>query len=181
MNKGFIFGFLTALLIVVVAGGAFLLGRGSVGKENKKVTDSQKVTNAEVNEDTETNVETTVAQDEEFNAQNPELDDLKGFVINQSDEWQEGDNYCYNITVNYTNTGEEKTDDWEFTIEVPKDSEISQYWEADMKIENGKIVVKPKDYNKNIEKDASISFGFILKSKIKYNYKKAGKTMNVFS
>ena len=42
-----------------------------------------------------------------------------------------------------------------------------------MKLENNEIVVKPVDYNKEIEKDGEVSFGFILKTKVKYNYKKA--------
>ncbi|MBE5959075.1 MAG: hypothetical protein E7254_09490 [Lachnospiraceae bacterium] len=185
-NKGFVLGIVVAILAVALVGGGFLLGRGSADKDsNKDNKSAQKVTettvdtaNENAKDDAATaETETEKKDSEEFKPNAAEMDTMNGVEFTSIQEWEEEDWHCYNYTVKIHNDTKRKVEEWIFKMEVPEGSELSQYWESKMKLENNEIVVEPVDYNKEIEKDGEVSFGFILKTKVKYNYKKANKDL----
>jgi hypothetical protein len=204
VNKGFIFGFVTALIVVVVIGGAFMLGRGSANKEDNKATvaqndadvkkDDANVKNASDKNASDSNeaadnagksvdnagdsADNSADSGEEFKPDGVEQV-VEGVNVSNVQEWDEGDLHCYNYTVQITNFNDEKADDWTFDLEVPEGSELSQYWECEMVLKDNMITVKPVDYNKEVEAGATVSFGFIIKTKVKYDWKKADMRLGI--
>lgn len=178
-NKGFVLGIVVAILAVALVGGGFWLGRGSAVKDSNKEKESTKKVIETVKEDeVVVDTETEKKDDsEEFKPDAVESDHMEGVEFTSISEWEEEDWYCYNYTITIHNDTKRKVEEWVFKMEVPEESELSQYWESKMKLENNEIVVKPVDYNKEIEKDGEVSFGFILKTKVKYNYKKANMNL----
>ena len=174
-NKGFVLGIVVAILAVALVGGGFLLGRGSAVKDGNGDNESTKKVIETVKEDKAVvNIETEEKDDsEEFKPDAVEMDTMESVKFTSVSEWKEDDEYCYNYTVTIHNDTKRKVEEWVFKMEVPEGSELSEYWESKMKLEDNEIVVKPLDYNKEMEKDGEVSFGFILKTKVRYNYKKA--------
>ena len=54
---------------------------------------------------------------------------------------------------------------WELTMEVPKDAVIDSSWNGFYEIKDGKMTIKPVDYNEEIKAGEKITFGFVMYSK----------------
>ena len=169
MNKGFILGFFAALILVGVVCAAFLLGRGSVKKENTSPSSNTISTDTVSDETPEDKSNDNAASNEvsDGNVANTVLPD--GIRINAGETWDEGDTKCYKYQIYIKNTTNERKEGWTVKIQVPSDCVLGEFWDGDLKIENGTIIATPKDYNKILENDAEVSFGVILKTKENYN------------
>lgn len=67
------------------------------------------------------------------------------------------------------NSGDFDLTNWKITIEVPKEAEIEDIWNADASMSSGKLELTPVYYDRTISSNSQIGFGLIASSKRGFN------------
>ena len=145
---------------------------GNSAKEHKKTAETAAVKTDGNTE--ETTVSTTAEKDEDNTAATKPAATQKdndekssndaSLELTVSNGWDNGSDKFTQIDGKITNNGTKLISGWTAEISVASKAEIDQSWNCDITINNGKITVKPVEYNKEVSPDGNVTFGMILKN-----------------
>ena len=84
-------------------------------------------------------------------------------ILNVSNSWDDGTNDFIQLDGTVKNNQSKNISNWSAEITVSSSASIDQSWNCELSISNGKISVKPVDYNK-VQAGGEVTFGIILKN-----------------
>lgn len=178
MKKGFIFGFVAAVVIIGIVIGAFMLGKSSASNDDKTVdeqTTTVKNDDADEKKDSSENEqkETSVTKnDEETDESSNDGEISNGYItrVVAGENWEEGKKKCYKFEVYVKNTDKEPREIKSVVIDnIPEGSELGDAWNGQLEIKGSKIKAVFMDYNKEVATDAESSFGFIIRVPVEFD------------
>ena len=79
--------------------------------------------------------------------------------------WKNNDLYASQYDGVISNDSDEILKNWSIEIAVPEDATIENSWNGNFELSKGKLTITPMDYNKEVTKEADVTFGFILDTK----------------
>ena len=84
-----------------------------------------------------------------------------------SAEWESGNNYVVQYSVDVKNATEKDVKKWEVRIPGYKDSKMDNSWGAEFKLDGDTLLATPVDYTSTVASKASVNYGYqvIFKSK----------------
>ncbi len=85
-------------------------------------------------------------------------------ILNVSNSWDDGTNDFIQLDGTVKNNQSKNISNWSAEITVSSSASIDQSWNCELSISNGKISVKPVDYNKEVQAGGEVTFGIILKN-----------------
>ncbi|MCR5608673.1 MAG: cellulase family glycosylhydrolase [Lachnospiraceae bacterium] len=85
-------------------------------------------------------------------------------VILKRSSWKSGSDSYYLYNVEIKNNGSNAIDGWKLSIDLKKQASVVNDWCTTIKSSGTTINAEPLFYNKKIEKNSSVSYGFIVKS-----------------
>ena len=86
-------------------------------------------------------------------------------TVTKSGEGKSRNHYFAQYDFVVQNNGNIGLSNWTAAIDVPKDTELSNYWGVEASIESGKLVFTPEFYNLNFAKDDKLEFGVVLNTR----------------
>ena len=79
--------------------------------------------------------------------------------------WKEGENTASKYNVKIINESKEDVENWSILFDVNETTQISQFWNGKLEINESKLTVNSESYNNIIQKENEIELGFILLDK----------------
>ena len=109
-------------------------------------------------------------------------------TVAKSGEGKSRNHYFAQFDFSIQNNGNIGISNWTATIDVPKGTELSNFWGVEADIEGDKLVFTPEFYNLSFSKNDKLDFGVVLNtgesfypSKISFRGYKTGRNGNVFT
>ena len=109
-------------------------------------------------------------------------------TVAKSGEGKSRNHYFAQFDFSIRNNGNIGISNWTATIDVPKGTELSNFWGVEADIEGDKLVFTPEFYNLSFSKNDKLDFGVVLNtgesfypSKISFRGYKTGRNGNVFT
>ncbi len=109
-------------------------------------------------------------------------------TVAKSGEGKARNHYFAQFDFSIRNNGNIGISNWTATIDVPKGTELSNFWGVEADIEGDKLVFTPEFYNLSFSKNDKLDFGVVLNtgesfypSKISFRGYKTGRNGNVFT
>ncbi|WP_022764606.1 HD domain-containing phosphohydrolase [Butyrivibrio sp. XPD2006] len=109
-------------------------------------------------------------------------------TVAKSGEGKARNHYFAQFDFSIQNNGNIGISNWTATIDVPKGTELSNFWGVEADIEGDKLVFTPEFYNLSFSKNDKLDFGVVLNtgesfypSKINFRGYKTGRNGNVFT
>lgn len=131
---------------------------------------SSVTTKAEPNKSTETE-ETTASKVETAEKSNSKTESSAqkssgdvSLTINNSNGWNDGTNDFAQFDCIIKNDGIKNISGWTVVITAGKSASVDQSWNCEYICSNGKITVKPVDYNNEVSAGGEVTFGLIIKN-----------------
>lgn len=167
-------GIIALLLVVII--GLVIAFVGNEKKNDDKKDDLSNSTTAvnDVTTDTqkeddntaEASTNTEAATDEASNASTD-----KSVVITMSNQWEADGNYFGQMDLKIKNTTSKDIKNWVVEIPVSSDLKMDSKWNCEFELSNGKILIKPVDYNATIAASSELKdIGFIVRTTKKADF-----------
>lgn len=109
-------------------------------------------------------------------------------TVVKSGEGKVRDHYFAQYDFSIHNNGSIGISNWTASIDVPKGTEISNFWGVEADVKGDKLVFTPEFYNLSFSKDDELNFGMVLNtrdsfypSKISFRGYKTGRAGNAFT
>ncbi len=109
-------------------------------------------------------------------------------TVVKSGEGKVRDHYFAQYDFSIHNNGSIGISNWTASIDVPKGTEISNFWGVEADVKGDKLVFTPEFYNLSFSKDDELNFGMVLNtrdsfypSKIIFRGYKTGRAGNAFT
>ena len=120
----------------------------------------------EVTTESATEATTEAATEEEQTtrtdaAEEEQSDKLACYVtISAENNWQDGDSYVYQFTMDIHNDSNEAIEDWEVQVSGFEGGDMGDNWNGEYKISGDTLTATAVDYNETVEAKSSINMGF---------------------
>lgn len=123
------------------------------------ITYKQKSNINVINENSEINNEMSNDVNEEKNVQTTIY-----VEYNISETWEQDNKKAIKYDIKLVNDSEQDIENWNIVFETTANTEISQYWNGKLELDENKLSIKPESYNNLIKKGSEIDIGAILLS-----------------
>lgn len=81
--------------------------------------------------------------------------------LQKSNSWSSGSTYFSQFKITLNNISNENISNWKLDIDIPKNFEITQIWNANHIINENVLTITSTNYNSTISSNSSIEIGFI--------------------
>lgn len=89
--------------------------------------------------------------------------------VTKSEEGTNRYGYHAKYVITIVNNSNSMLQNWTAIIDVPDGTELSNYWNVDAAMDNGKLIMTPEFYNLSFEKDTKLEFGVVLNTTSVFN------------
>lgn len=168
-------------LVILIAAGAFLLGRYSQNGRQED-TSAKKNISADASQENET------TQTEEKQTKDKQTEEKqagispspKPVTISASGEtkgeitytisasWGDDKTTYTQIDAVITNQSDQMVEDWKVSLTIPKGSKMNQSWNSKTTQKETVLSILPEDYNAYIAVGQTVNFGFIIETPSAY-------------
>lgn len=135
-----------------------LTGKGQVTTTEATSENTTEITTEDKTESTTENTSEATTDNDNSN-----LPSGITYSINQTGNWQSGNEYFYQLQLVIDNNSSVNVNNWSFDLNIPGKASFSQGWCANYKLNNNTLTITPFDYNSTISVNNKIeNVGFII-------------------
>ena len=146
IGLGILIGLAAVILLVGV-----VLGAISISKKSKKTDDSKKADN----ETTQTETVSTESGSKENQSTGKEP--AVTYTLTKGSSWESSDKKYQQYTLTISNNESSTLKAWVYSIELSDGGEITQSWNCNLTSKDGKYIITPVEYNKEIQSGKSVT------------------------
>ncbi|MCR5542635.1 MAG: cellulase family glycosylhydrolase [Eubacterium sp.] len=162
-SKGLIIALVASLIMVMAMAVYIVLDKN---KEKREASVTTEVTTSEVASDNEDQEDESADENKSEDASSKTdayKDNACYAKITDTGNWQEGDKFVHQYSVDICNESSDQISDWEVKISGFKGAKLGDSWNAELKIDGDTLSCTSMDYNKDVPGKNTTNFGFQAK------------------